>query len=40
MMNSRRLIRVAALVVAGTLWGILPGCVEVYLLNIATPFLL
>lgn len=40
MINRRRLIRAAALIVAGTIWGILPGCVEVYLLNIATPFLL
>lgn len=24
----------------GTLMGLLPGCIEVYLLNIATPFLL
>lgn len=36
----RRIFKSVALLTAGLLIGILPGCVEVWLLNIATPFLL
>jgi hypothetical protein len=34
-----RAYRFAALCCCGAVLGFLPGCVEVYLLNIATPFL-
>ncbi len=30
----------AALICSGLIFGILPGCVEVFALNLATPFLL
>ncbi len=36
----QRLARTVTIVVVATLFGILPGCVEVWLLNLATPFLL
>ncbi len=36
----QRAYRTFLLIGGGILFGILPGCVEVYLLNIATPFLL
>ena len=32
--------KLAVLFCCGTVFGIFPGCVEVWLLNIATPFLL
>lgn len=35
-----RIIRGVCLVCTGAVLGLLPGCVEVFLLNIATPFLL
>ncbi len=35
-----RIYKSAALICTGLVFGILPGCVEVYLLNIVTPFLL
>lgn len=37
---KRRHYKTAVLLCSGILLGILPGCVEVFLLNIATPFLL
>lgn len=37
---KRRTYKALALICTGMVFGILPGCVEVYLLNIATPFLL
>ncbi|MFQ5413845.1 MAG: hypothetical protein ACE5E6_05245 [Phycisphaerae bacterium] len=36
----KRFYKTAAMLCGGILLGIFPGCVEVYLLNIATPFLL
>ena len=35
-----KMYKTAALICTGLVFGILPGCVETYLLNIATPFLL
>ncbi len=35
-----RSLRIAALLVGGLLFGIFPGCVDVFILNLATPFLL
>jgi len=35
-----RIRKWVVLVSGGVMFGFLPGCVEVYLLNIATPFLL
>jgi hypothetical protein len=32
--------KAAALMFCGVLFGVLPGCMEVWLLNLATPFLL
>lgn len=37
---KNKVVRTIALLGSGLLFGILPGCVEMYLLNIATPFLL
>lgn len=37
---KKRAYKAAVLVCTGLVFGILPGCVEVFLLNIATPFLL
>lgn len=37
---KHRTLKLASLMVAGLLFGIFPGCVEVFILNIATPFLL
>ena len=39
-MKNNKLYRQAALLGMGMLFGVLPGCVELILLNIATPFLL
>lgn len=39
-MMQRRYKKMAALLCGGLVLGIFPGCVEVFLLNIATPFLL
>lgn len=36
---KKRAFRLAALICTGAILGLLPGCVEVWLLNIATPFL-
>ncbi len=36
----RRMYKWTALVCTGMVFGILPGCAEVWLLNLATPFLL
>lgn len=36
----KNIFKYAALLGAGTIFGILPGCAEVLLLNVATPFLL
>jgi hypothetical protein len=38
-MMKVRVYRHVALACSGALLGFLPGCVEVFLLNIATPFL-
>lgn len=35
-----RAYKLAALICGGLLFGIFPGCVEVWLLNVATPFLM
>ena len=35
-----RFLRLVALSIGGMLFGIFPGCVEVWIMNIATPFLL
>jgi hypothetical protein len=35
-----RLQKLTLVLCGGVLMGILPGCIEVWLLNIATPFLL
>ena len=37
---KNRLYKTAALICGGLVFGILPGCVEVWVLNLATPFLL
>lgn len=37
---KNKVVRTIALLGSGFLLGILPGCFEMYLLNIATPFLL
>lgn len=36
----RRVARRVTLITVGVVFGILPGCVEVFVLNWATPFLL
>ena len=36
----KRVTRQMALIAVGVVFGILPGCVEVFVLNWATPFLL
>lgn len=35
-----RFLKSAAIVLTAMVFGVLPGCVEVWLLNLATPFLL
>lgn len=35
-----RMLKTATLICCGLMFGILPGCVEVWILNFATPFLL
>ena len=36
----KRIFKSVALLTTGAILGILPGCAEVWLLNLATPFLL
>ncbi len=37
---KRRNLKVVAMLCGGVVFGIFPGCVEVWVLNLATPFLL
>lgn len=37
---KRRTFKIVALLCGGMVFGIFPGCVEVWILNVATPFLL
>lgn len=39
-MRKMHIIRVGLLLCSGAFLTLFPGCVEVYLLNLATPFLL
>jgi len=39
-LRKSRIARGFVLVLTGAVLGLFPGCVEVFLLNIATPFLL